>query len=163
MADKFSESGKMENLTLQIITPKETKQPLALRKELHKTLKPIFNKPLTNKHDGRVAYISSKKVGKIASKDAINTSLKNGFTQEQHFQAAKHLKELYENAYLREIQPDKQGEKNLQIPRYEAKFTLDGQVAIAKITLKETLTGLYKGNKIYTLELESVARLPSEP
>lgn len=148
----------MKENIIQIAKPKETKTPFEMRKDLFNALKPVFNKPLTNKNDGRIAFISSKKVGKLGSKDALNTSEKNGFSEAQHFEVAKHLKELYENAHLREIQPDKKGEVNVQIPRYETKFSFGGQPAVVKITLKETLMGLYKGNKIYTIELESVSK-----
>ena len=145
--------------TLQITMPKETKSPFHLRQDLFNALKPVFNKPLTNKNDGRIAYISSKKLGKINSGKAANESVKNGFTEIQHFETAKHLKELYENATLRETTPDKDGNPNLQMHRYTANFTLDGEPAQAKITLKETKGGIYKGNRIYTIELESINKV----
>ncbi len=84
----------------------------------------------------------------------------NGFSEAVHFEAAKHLPELYENAHLRNIDDDtKHGYKEIKMPRYKIDFILDGQPAQAKITLKETLKGLYKGNKIYTIELESVSKI----
>ncbi|MGX2972882.1 LPD3 domain-containing protein, partial [Helicobacter sp. T3_23-1059] len=110
-----------------------------------------------------VAILSKDGHKKIQSTKAISKSMTNGFNEKQHFEVAKRLKELYENARLREIAPDKNADKNIQIPRYEAYFTLDGQPAQAKITLKETMKGKYKGNRIYTIELESIAKLPSEP
>ena len=67
---------------------------------------------------------------------------------------------VFENSRLRNIDPDtKNGHNDIQIPRYEVNFMLDGEVVQAKITLKETLKGLYKGNRIYTLELESIKKL----
>lgn len=70
------------------------------------------------------------------------------------------MPELYKNAKLRDIQPDlKHGDPNINIPRYEIAFTLDDEVVMAKITLKETISGVYKGNKIYTIELESIVKL----
>ncbi|MGX3046150.1 LPD3 domain-containing protein [Helicobacter sp. T3_23-1056] len=150
-------------LEMKISTPKEAKNTHILRYELQKALKPIIAKPITNKNDGRVAILNKDGHKKIQSTKAISKSIENGFSEKQHFEVAKCLKELYENARLREITPDKNADKNIQIPRYEAHFMLDGQPAQAKITLKETMKGKYKGNRIYTIELESIAKLPSEP
>ena len=148
-------------INIKITTPKEQKSTYQLREDLYDTLSKqgVLGKPITNKNDGRVAVVSRKKVGKLASTDAILESEKHNFNEAQHFEAAKHIEELYKNARLREIQPDRNGEENVLIPRYEVNFMLDGEPARAKITLKETLKGLYKGNKIYTIELESVEKL----
>ncbi|MGX2973417.1 LPD3 domain-containing protein, partial [Helicobacter sp. T3_23-1059] len=110
-----------------------------------------------------VAMISTKSIGKLNSEKATSESVKNGFSENQHFETAKNIKTLYENATLKESTPDKHGNKEVKIHRYIANFMLDGQPAQAKITLKETLNGIYKGNKIYTIELESIAKLPTEP
>ena len=161
MASKKLQQGQ-DNM-LEIIMSKENKNTQTLRQEVEKILKPISMKPIVNKHDNRIAILNKDGRRKIQSSKAINKSVANGFSETQHFEVAKHLKELYENAKLREITPDKNTDKNIQMPRYEANFMLDGQHTQAKITLKETLKGMYKGNKIYTIELESIAKLPSEP
>lgn len=161
--EKRGESKKMSAIyNLKVSTPKDDKSLFYRRKHLRQTLKPFANKPLINKNDGRVAYISIKKIDKFGSDDALKTSKGNGFKEAQHFEVAKHLPELYENARLREIQPDtKHGDLNVKIPRYEITFELDDKVIVAKITLKETLTGKFKGNKLYTIELESIVKLPN--
>lgn len=162
-AENLEKGEKMSEIyDLKLSTPKDDKSLFYRRNDLKKSLKPFASKPLINKNDGRVAYISIKKIDKFGSDAALKTSKDNGFSEAAHFEAAKHLPELYENAKLREIQPDtKNGDPNVKIPRYEIAFTLDNEPAIAKITLKETLTGKFKGNKLYTIELESIAKLPN--
>lgn len=163
MLSKNSKKGdKMEVYDLEITSPKEPRNPHFMRQDLLNTLKPFASKPLVNKHDGRVAYISEKKIGKFGSGTALDVSKRNGFSEAQHFEVAKHLPELYQNAHLREIQLDlKNGDLNVRMPRYEIAFTLDGNIVVAKITLKETLNGIFKGNKLYTIELESIVKLSS--
>lgn len=162
-AENLEKGEKMSEIyDLKLSTQKDDKSLFYRRNDLKKSLKPFASKPLINKNDGRVAYISIKKIDKFGSDAALKTSKDNGFSEAAHFEAAKHLPELYENAKLREIQPDtKNGDPNVKIPRYEIAFTLDNEPAIAKITLKETLTGKFKGNKLYTIELESIAKLPN--
>lgn len=161
--ENLEKGEKMSEIyDLKLSTPKDDKSLFYRRNDLKKSLKPFASKPLINKNDGRVAYISIKKIDKFGSDAALKTSKDNGFSEAAHFEATKHLPELYENAKLREIQPDtKNGDPNVKIPRYEIAFTLDNEPAIAKITLKETLTGKFKGNKLYTIELESIAKLPN--
>lgn len=101
----------------------------------------------------------------MTSDEAVRESVKHGFTAAEHIEVAKHIQELYEEAKLREIQPDlKHGHTSVQIPRYEVMFDLNGSQVQALITLKETLKGVHKGNRIYSIELKSIARLkPTEP
>ena len=148
---------------LEISTPQKAKKPYLLRQELKRTLKPIIAKPIINKNDGRTAIISSKSIGKLSSSKAAYESIKNGFSEAQHFEAAKHIKTLYEHANFKGSSPDKYGNTEVKIHRYTADFLFDNKPAQAKITLKETTSGIYKGNKIYTIELESIAKLSSEP
>ena len=150
-------------LDFQISTPQESKSAHLLRYELKQILKPITAKPIINKNDGRVAIISSKSIGKFNSAKAADESIKNGFSEAQHFEVAKHIKSLYEKAIFKESSPDKYGNSEVKIHRYTSGITLDGKPAQAKITLKETTGGIYKGNRIYTIELESIAKLSTEP
>ncbi len=107
-----------------------------------------------------MAYINKDGREKMTSDKAVLESTQGkDFTPAQHMQIVEHIKELFENSRLRNIDPDKNGHEDIQIPRYEVNFMLDGEVAQAKITLKETLKGRYKGNRLYTIELESVKKL----
>ena len=57
---------------------------------------------------------------------------------------------------FKETHKDKNGVENIQIHRYISRVDHNTE---ALITLKETKEGKYQGNRIYTLELDSVARL----
>ena len=150
---------------LQIATPKEPKSAFHMRQEVRETLKPYAENhtPIINKNDGRTALITAKNINKLSSDRAAKESIDNGFNEQKHFAVANHLPKLYENAKFRDTMPDKNGYDNLQIHHYTADFVLDGEPAQAKITLKEVIDGQNAGNRIYTLELESVAKLPTEP
>ena len=159
---KMSQKNKDSDLPkFEFTTLNKDKTAFELRPETLKALEKISNKPITNKNDGRVAYISRKGREKMTSDEAVLKSTKNkDFTAAQHMEIVKHIQKLYENAHLRNIDDDtKHGYKEIKMPRYKIDFILDGQPAQAKITLKETLKGLYKGNKIYTIELESVSKI----
>ncbi|WP_160659298.1 hypothetical protein [Helicobacter saguini] len=47
----------------------------------------------------------------------------------------------------------------MQIPRYSINFKINNDEFQALITLKETLYGMNKGNKLYSIELEKVTKL----
>lgn len=164
IADKNIEQGKNKMIKIEVLAENKYKKAYDLRSDALKTLKTI-RKPITNKHDGRVAIVNKAGRLKMTSDEAVRESVKHGFTAAEHIEVAKHIQELYEEAKLREIQPDlKHGHTSVQIPRYEVMFDLNGLQVQALITLKETLKGIYKGNRIYSIELESIARLkPTEP
>ena len=157
MSNKNDKESKMPNF--EFTTPDKDKTAFELRPSTIKALEKISSKPITNKNDGVVAFINRTGRRKMTSDEAIKESQKSNFTAAQHLEVVKRVDELFENSRLREIQPDKNGDPNLQMRRYEVKFMLDNEKARAKITLKETLSGMYKGNKIYTLELESVSKV----
>lgn len=130
------------------------------RESLKSVLKTKINQPIINKHDSRLAMLSSKNIGKLSSVEAIQKSLNNGFSEIEHFSVALEIVMLYENATLKEIQPDlKHGKDNVQIPRYIIKIKLGNKKALVLITLKETISGKYKGSRLYSVELQEIAKL----
>lgn len=151
---------KDSNNLLEIKVNENNKSPYELRKNLKATLKPFINKPISNTNDGRIAILPSKNIGKIGSVEAVLKSKENGFSKSEHFAVAGQIIELYKNAKLKEIQPDlKHNKDDVLIPRYEVEFILNNAKAKALITLKETLTGQYKGNRLYSLELQEITKL----
>lgn len=126
-----------------------------LREELKTILKPIVNLPITNQNDKRVAVLSNKAIAKMYSTTSIQKSVKNGFTQEEHFVAAQNIKKLFENAKLQTSTSDRSGDTSLTIHRYMADLNVNNKNAQAKITIKETLKD---GNRIYTMELMELSR-----
>ncbi|ETD24792.1 LPD3 domain-containing protein [Helicobacter macacae] len=105
-------------IKIEVLAENKDKKAYDLRSDALKALKTI-RKPITNKHDGRVAIVNKAGRLKMTSDEAVRESVKHGFT------AAEHIQELYEEAKLREIQPDlKHGYTSVQIPRYEVMFDL---------------------------------------
>ena len=80
----------------------------------------------------------------------------NGFSEQEHLTIAKRLDELYQNSVFKETHADRNNQHEIQIHRYTSKVDDNTE---ALITLKETKEGKYQGNRIYMLELDSVARL----
>ena len=87
----------------------------------------------------------------MISNKAIQKSLDNGFSTQEHFSAVDDIQALYQKSKWKETTDDKNGEKYLKIHRYEADIDEQKQ---AKITLKENVEN---GSRIYTLELEALA------
>lgn len=131
-----------------------------LREQTKEILTSLIGKNITNQNDGRIAQISRKNIAKMTSDKAIQKSIDNGFTPQEHFKAVQDIENLYQGAILRETHKDKKSNNpNVLFHRYS--MNLDN--ANALITLKETLNEQHKGNKIYTLELEALELKPSAP
>lgn len=132
----------------------ETQYIGALRASLKEALKPYLNKELVNKATGISAQISSTGINKIASKVAVDKSIANGFTRDEHFKVAGDLKNLFENATKKTSYTDKKHSKDiLSMHRFFTQITINNKQAQAKMTLKESVE---HGNKIYSLELEEL-------
>ena len=117
-----------------------------------KELQPLFNEVLTSK-EGKEAHLNLKSLSKMLSDTAINKSLKNGFTREQHLKAVREIKSLFENAHLAHIEKGtKPTDKDLIINRFNSDF----ENANALITTKEHLDT--NKNRIYSVELEITPR-----
>ena len=138
------------------------KQEIHTQREATKELlSKIVGQDITNANDGRIAQVSKKNIAKMLSDKAIAKSVNNGFSELEHIEAVKDIQELYAKSKYLESSKDKSGAENLIIHRYTA--DIDNETK-ALITLKETIQGNTKGNKIYTLELEgleNVAKLES--
>ena len=133
-----------------ILKEVEKEEIYRLRESTKQMLHNLAGKNITNAHDGRIAQVSKKNIGKMVSDKAIAKSVANGFSAMEHFNAVNDIESLYKNAIFKETTADKHGEIYLKIHRYNAQF----ENANALITLKETTE---HGNKIYTLELEELA------
>ncbi|MCR2110711.1 hypothetical protein CUPS4049_08805, partial [Campylobacter upsaliensis] len=131
-----------------------------LREQTKEFLSALVGKNITNQNDGKIASISRKNIMKMTSDKAIQKSVNNGFTPQEHFKAVQDIESLYQAAVLKETHADrKSNNPNVFIHRYTADF--NGNNAL--ITIKESLDNNSKGNKIYTLELEALELKPSAP
>ena len=63
---------------------------------------------------------------------------------------------LFKNASLTLSYPDKHGDKNLNIKRFDSPFYIGEKPCIAHITVKETLKN---GGRVYSLELLEIEKL----
>ncbi|MCR2103375.1 hypothetical protein CUPS4256_09015, partial [Campylobacter upsaliensis] len=150
-ASPFTQKQELENKEANVHT---------LREQTKELLSALVGKNIANQNDGRIASISRKNIMKMTSDKAIQKSVNNGFTPQEHFKAVQDIESLYQAAVLKETHADrKSNNPNVFIHRYTADF--NGNNAL--ITIKESLDNNSKGNKIYTLELEALELKPSAP
>ena len=135
-------------------TTGEAKSIGQLRKDLKAALEPYKSTPIINKETGLQGVVTTDEINKIASKKAVDKSIVNGFSRDEHFAAAQDLKNLFENATKAQSHNDyKQRENIAQVHRFIQDLHINDKPAQAKITLFEKIEGK---NRIYTLELESL-------
>lgn len=128
-------------------------QELLSRKEAEKIIAEYKNKKLTNKETSLNANYGSEGAGKLVSRKAVNKSVKNGFTEKEHFTIASHIKEIFEEANLISIEPDRDSDLNdnvKEVRRYATEFDLNGKKGFALMTVKLNKD---ETNKMYALEL----------
>lgn len=124
------------------------------RKEIKTELKPILNTDLSNDSTGIKAKLSSTGLNKMTSGAAIQKSVKNGFSGNQHFETVKRIVELYKKAKLVKTHEDRTGAENVIIKRFVSQDKMnDGTKFDALITVKESVE---HGHRIYSLELDEI-------
>ncbi len=113
------------------------------------------NEPILIKsRDGEEAKLSKTSIGKLFSNPAIEKSMNNGFTREQHFAAVSDIDNLFANSVKVLTHPDKNGDPNIKaIHRFTTPLFGDNS---AFITIKEATE---QGKKIYAVELIGIGRL----
>lgn len=127
-----------------------------LRDMLKNKLSFILKKDITNKETGLTGIITEAERNKISSSKAVNKSIQNGFSKEEHFKVAEDIKNIFENASLIQKHNDYKNRKNiLAVYRFSKSVNINNKEANAKITLLEKMEGK---NKIYTIELDSLDR-----
>ena len=120
-------------------------------------LSKLKGKDYTNKATGITARLSSNGAGKLVSNAATAKSQKNGFTKEQHNALAANINRLFENAFLLEERPDKNGDVNIKsIKRFVCPVRFGENEAAAYITVKESVE---HGHRIYSVEGMKIAEL----
>ncbi|WP_194146028.1 hypothetical protein, partial [Helicobacter bilis] len=139
---------KFTNILNEIDFDAPTKQ---VKTQMLEALKPIFNQTMISS-DGVQAYMSLKSLSKMTSPQAIQKSLDNGFSREEHLKAVLDIQRLFENAKLQATEPHKSGETNAIIHRLNSEL----ENGNALITTKESLDT--NKNRVYSLELELTPR-----
>jgi len=136
--------------------PAEAKNQATTRDEALAHLESLKGKRLKNLEQNIEATISSRQAKKMVSGIALGKSKDNGFSEEEHYLAAANVDEIFLTATLREWQADKKETGGIEaIGRFEGAIKINGHVALAKLTLKNTVQ---HGHKIYTLELTEIKK-----
>lgn len=149
-ADEYRRYNKLES------APQENGNKKTPKEKVLDALKPLYGKAIKNIPTGMEATFASKGANKMVSNKAVDKSKVNGYSEEQHLEAVKNIKQLFENAELSEQHSDRAGSVNIKnIDRFRTKTIVGGEPAIAKITVKETVKN---GNKIYSVELEALEK-----
>ena len=132
---KNTKQGKLDNI-------------YTLREQTKEKLTPIISKDIINKNTQETARLTNNGLRKMLSDKAIQKSINNGFTQDEHIRAVQQVNTLFENSVKAHSETDST-DKKLIIHRYNAPF----ENANALLTLKE-----YKSNgkNLYSLELEEL-------
>ncbi len=142
----FTEDGHLKNAWIA-------------RQVFEEKINPLRSIPFINRETGIAAQISKKGVGKLVSDEALRKSIANGYTEQQHFEAASNIKELYENATLAETRADKNQQADvLSIKYFHCNTEVLGKNAVARIMAKEIFE---HGHKLYTIELQELNK-PAE-
>jgi len=132
----------------------------AIRGEAVAHLKKIQGKPLHNEEQNIAATIGADQIGKLTSGTALHKSIKNGFSQAEHYMAAANVKGIFKQAKLIRTHPDKNmSEHIVEMRRFEGKINLSNGTAATLLTVKKTAQ---HGHKIYSIELTELKKIPSD-
>ena len=136
--------------------PSETRKIHYLAKITKGLLKPYVGTMFHNKNvpgiDDFKSPFSMNSIRKLTSDKAVTKTVVNGFSIEDHFEAAQNIKEIFENSYyIGTFSNDKNVENVIDIKRFQKKINLStGQKAYAYITIKNTVQ---QKDKLYSVEL----------
>lgn len=125
---------------------KENREKLVL--SLLKYTSSVFTNISSNIH----VRFSKNSISKLSSDKAIKKSIVNGFSIKDHFEAAKNIKELFENAELFGKFKDRDNDPNIiAMYRFQIPVKLSsGKMGFAYITTKEVKI---HGNRMYSIEI----------
>ena len=151
----------VENDTGKIIadacgTYKISHDEYIIRKECRSSLIAVlscyFGKVFTNLDANIKARFSKNTANKLSSGKAITKSVVNGFSVEEHFEAAENIKRIFEQAeYIGSFEDKSEDPNIVAIHRLQKYIELsNGRNCVAYLTLKEVKK---EGNRIYTQEL----------
>ena len=149
-----NETGRDMGEAIYVPSHKEYCERLKLRKDLQEELKLLINKKFTNKESGIDSNFSARSIGKLGSDKAVNKSVLNGYTTQEHFEAAMQIKQLYESSdFIARFSDDRNDPNVIAMNRFQIAIILStGKKAFAYITTKEVK---FHGNRTYTIELLS--------
>lgn len=120
------------------------------------------DKYYTNEELGIIAKVSSSGRDKIISNVAVQKSISNGFTKEQHNEIASKIGKLFKYGILISIHKDKNNSADvIAVKRFAPPIVLKENICVAYITVKETKEQKHipQGHSIYSIEEIKVEQL----
>lgn len=151
-AENMLESkAKTQGQRVDIEIPKEKDFFKNLRNNTKKVLSVLKGQVFENINSGMKAQVSSDGINKMISVKAVDKSINNGYTKEEHFASVENVINLYKISKL--TQSEKPNNNSVDVIAYHkfiADFSINHKPTKAKITLRETFEA---GNRIYSLEL----------
>lgn len=133
-------------------------QELLSRKEAEKEISKNKNKLFENKETELKVSYNSEGAGKLISQKAVDKSINNGYSREEHFTIASHITDIFKNANLISVEPDRDSDINdnvTEVRRYATKFILNGKEGFALMTVKINKDDT---KKMYAIELNYLAK-----
>ncbi|MBO4726979.1 MAG: hypothetical protein J5631_00985 [Spirochaetaceae bacterium] len=133
-------------------------QELLSRKEAEKEISKHKNKLFENKETELKVSYNSEGAGKLISQKAVDKSINNGYSREEHFTIASHIIDIFKNANLISVEPDRDSDINdnvTEVRRYATKFILNGKEGFALMTVKINKDDT---KKMYAIELNYLAK-----
>lgn len=133
-------------------------QELLSRKEAEKEISKHKNKLFENKETELKVSYNSEGAGKLISQKAVDKSINNGYSREEHFTIASHITDIFKNANLISVEPDRDSDMNdnvTEVRRYATKFVLNGKEGFALMTVKINKDDT---KKMYAIELNYLTK-----
>ena len=118
-------------------------------------LNKLAGQELTNEENNIKAFVNSNQKGKLISNKAVNKSIANGFTREEHYAVASEIDKLFKKATMTFNGGDRD-EKLKSVKRFVACFNKGQEKAYACMLLKENMEG---DKRIYTVELQELKKV----
>ena len=115
----------------------------------------MAGKELTNEENNIKAFVNSNQKGKLISNKAVNKSIANGFTREEHYAAASEIDKLYKEATMT-FKGGNRDDELKSVKRFVACFNIGKEKAYACMLLKENKEG---SNRLYTIELQELKKV----
>ncbi|WP_416346913.1 PBECR2 nuclease fold domain-containing protein [Campylobacter upsaliensis] len=149
-------SKELESKTLDLKISKEKDFFKNLRNKAKNILKNLKGKVVENENNALKASISSEGINKMISVKAVDKSIKNGFSKEEHFISVENVLNLFKiSQFVRSEKANNRSADIINYHKFNADFSINKKPSRAKITIKESYEG---GNKIYSLELLELQR-----
>ena len=118
-----------------------------IRDASKKILSTFLGKTSKNNIDGREVKFTKRSLEKMTSGSAVGKSLDNGFTRDDHYEAAQNILEIFKTAKFLQTEKPKNGSLDiLGVHKYMGEY----KNANVKITIKEIKEN---GNRFYSIEL----------